>query len=203
MEKRIDGQKKKQIEKAAEECAAEIAKAMDLMAESMNSPDGKDLCVRTISIPIGEVDGRPRYVQVQVQARKSSGYESGVDREIVGSVQWWPQLAADARRGVFDEEVFCDMTSFAFDDLVKSAKEDAVSRRNAYLALAIKEFADVEAEIGEAFDAAQLIAKSLCTQACIGWQRVDGEISADKLVVFKGGERVLVDMAPVDMASLL
>lgn len=168
MEKRIDGQKKKQIEKAAEECAAEIAKTMDQMAESMNSPDGEDLCVQTVSMPIGEVDGKPRFVQVQVQARKSNGYESGVDREIVGSVQWWPQLAADARKGAFDEEVFCDMVSFAFDDLVKSAKEDAVSRRDAYLALAIKEFADVEAEIGEAFDAAQLIAKSLCTQACIG-----------------------------------
>ena len=183
MEKQMDEQMEKRVEKAAKECAAEIAKTMGRMAESMNSPDWEDFCVQTISIPIGEVDGKPRYVQVQVQARKSNGYESGVDREIVGSVQWWPQLAADARKGVFDEEVFCDMASFAFDYLVKSAKEDAVSRRDAYLALAIKEFADVEAEIGEAFDAAQLIAKSLCTQACVGWQEVDGEISADLRII--------------------
>ena len=99
--------------------------------------------------------------------------------------------------------MFRDMASFAFDDLVKGAEEDSVSRRDAYLALAIKEFADVKADIGKTFEAAQLIAKSLCTQACIGWQSIDGEVSTDKLVVFKGGEKVLVDMAPVDMTPLL
>lgn len=67
----------------------------------------------------------------------------------------------------------------------------------------IKEFCDAEADICRRSDAAQLVAKALCTQVCIGWQKIDGEASSEKLAIFKDGEKVLIDMKPIDLSSLL
>ena len=36
-----------------------------------------------------------------------------------------------------------------------------------------------------------------------GWQKVDGEVLADKLVVLKNGEKILVNMAPCELEPLL
>lgn len=189
------------MSKDMEKKAALVADEMMAMGETVSETG--ETQERTIRIQLGEVNGEPYYVYVAIEARKIQGYEADVDPEIAHAPNWWPKLASDARVGVFDEELFCDMASFAFDDFVAAAGNDCVTRKNAYLALAIKEFCDVEACISEEFEAAQLVAEALCTQACIGWQKIDREVSSEKLVVFKGSEKVLVDMAPCDLKSLL
>ena len=149
------------------------------------------------------MDGKPFYAYVTIRASKHNEYESGIDPKIATAPNWWPKLDADARIGIFDEELFCDMASFAFDDFAKSAGGDTVPRHDACLALAIKEFCDAEADICRRSNAAQLVAKALCTQVCIGWQKIDGEVSSEKLAIFKDGEKVLIDMKPIDLSSLL
>ena len=131
-------------------------------------------------------------------------YELGVEQEILSAARWWPMLIADAKEGLLDLELFEDMASFAFDDFVKEALEDRISRFNAYQALAIKEFADVRAGGSELLFAAQLVAESLYTQACIGWQLIDGKASPNKLVVYTPvGERVVIGIHPIDLTPLL
>lgn len=189
------------MSKDMEKKAALVADEMMAMGEAVSETG--ETQERTIRIQLGEVDGKPYYACVTIQARKMQGYESDVDPEIAHAPNWWPKLTSDARAGIFDEELFRDMASFAFEDFVAAADDDSVTRKNAYLALAIKEFCDVEANISEEFEAAQLLAEALCTQACIGWQKIDEEVSGEKLVVFKDSEKVLVGMAPVDLTPLL
>ena len=126
------------------------------------------------------------------------------ESEVRWAANWWPVLIDGAREGILDLELFDDMASFAFDDFVKEALEDCVSRVNAYQAFAIKEFADVKVEGDELLIAARLVAEALSTQACAGWQLIDGKVSSDKLVVYTpSGERVIISMHPIDFTPLL
>lgn len=157
----------------------------------------------TISVSIGKEGALEHIVDVAMYMKVVTGYELGFEGNIADETELWPELVREAKNGIFDEELFCDMADFAFEKLIAGAERDAISRRDAYLARAIKEFADVDADICEGFAAAQLVAEALSAQACGGWQRIDGEIPTNQLVVFKDGKKVLVDMAPVDLAPLM
>lgn len=158
----------------------------------------------SVSVSIGKEGASPHIVDVTMYTHVVKGYEVGFESEVAFGVDLWPELVRGARNGAFDEGLFLDMASFAFEDLVKGASGETVSRKDAYLAHVIKEFADVDADISGEFAAAQLVAEALSAQACSGWQRVDGEVPDDKLVVFnEAGDRILVDMAPCDLSPLL
>lgn len=157
----------------------------------------------TISVSIGKEGAPEHIVDVTMYTKIATGYELGFEGNIAHETELWPELVREAKNGFFDEDLFLDMASFAFEKLIAGAEGDTISRRDAYLARTIKEFADVDAGICEEFVAAQLVAEALSAQACGGWQKVDGEIPTDKLVVFKDGKRILVDMAPCDLSSLM
>lgn len=135
---------------------------------------------------------------------RAERYELGIDREIQSATRWWPLLIADAKKGLLELELFEDMATFAFDDFAKEALENRISRFNAYQALAIKEFADVRVDGDEFLTAAQLVAESLCTQTCAGWQLIDGKVSPNELVVYMpSGEKTIIGMHPMDLTPLL
>ena len=157
----------------------------------------------SVSVSIGKEGAKPHTIDISMYAHAADEYEQGFNHEVFSGAVHWAQLLDRTRNGVFDEELFRDAISFAFEDLVKGADAETVSRRGAYLALKIREFASIGAEDSEEFAAAQLVAEALSAQACGGWQKVDGEVLTDKLVVYKDGERVLVDMKPCSLSALL
>lgn len=157
----------------------------------------------SVSVSIGREGTEPQIIDVSMYSHVASEYELGFDTEIVSNAISWIHLLDEAHAGHFDEELFCDAASFAFEKLVEGANGEVVSRRDAYLALKIKEFATFGARGSEEFAAAQLVAEALSAQACGGWQTIDEDVSTDKLVVFKGGEKILVDMRPCNLTPLL
>ena len=128
----------------------------------------------SVSVSIGKEGAEPNIIDISMYAHNADGYEQGFDHEVYLGAIHWTQLLDRARNGVFDAELFYDAISFAFEDLVKGADAETVSRRDAYLALKIREFASIGAEGSEEFAAAQLVAEALSAQACGGWQEVDG-----------------------------
>ena len=157
----------------------------------------------SVSVSIGKEGAEPQIIDVSMYSHVASEYELGFNADVVSNAISWIQLLDEAHAGRFDEELFCDAASFAFEKLVEGANGEVISRRDAYLALKIKEFATLGAKGSEEFAAAQLVAEALSTQACGGWQTIDEYISTDKLVVFKTGKKILVDMKPCDLAPLL
>lgn len=157
----------------------------------------------SVSVSIGKEGAEPLVIDVSMYTHVVKGHETGFAEEVALGLELWPELVKDARSGTFDESLFLDMASFAFEKLIEGADEETVSRRDAYLAHVIKEFADVDAEICEEFAAAQLVAEALSVQACGGWQRIDGEVLTDMLAVFKDDKWVLVNMCPCDLTPLL
>ena len=157
----------------------------------------------SVSVSIGKEGFDSKTIDISMYSHVASSYERGFGDDVVSAtVQWW-HILDEAHAGHFDEELFCDAATFAFEKLIENANEESVSRRDAYLALKIGEFATIGAEGSEEFAAAQLVAEALSAQACGGWQEVDGEVPADKLVVYKNGEHVLVNMKPCDLMPLL
>ena len=147
-------------------------------------------------------EGRSLSIEVTVSVSRIGRYERAL--ESFSHVGWWRDLIRLAERGQFDDELFGDMAGFAFRDFKAHAEEGAVPRELVYLAFAMKEFAELEAEVSDEFEAAQMVAEAIYKQGCYGWQRVDGEILKHQLVVLVGEEdRVLVNMRPVDLSPLL
>lgn len=184
------------FEKLSEKLSAMREAGFDVNMEQGENP-------WTVSVSIGKEGAEPHIIDVSLYSHVASGYEQGFDVEIFSGVLNWNWLIDEAHAGRFDEELFCDAATFAFEKLIEGANEKHVSRHDAYLALKINEFAALGAEGSEKFAAAQLVAEALSVQACGGWQRIDEEVLADKLVVFKVGNKVLVDMNPCDLTPLL
>lgn len=185
------------LEKLDEKLRSLKEKGLDVDVSQSASP-------WSVSVSIGKEGATPHIVDVTLYSHVIKGYETGFDSEVAFGVQLWPDLTREAQNGAFDEGLFLDMATFAFEKLVKGACAESISRKDAYLALAIREFADVDVVICEEFAAAQLVAEALCSQACGGWQKIDGEVLYDKLVVFNdAGEKVLVNMSPCDLGALL
>ena len=149
-----------------------------------------------------EAEGRKLGIEITMSANRIGRYERELER--YNHKGWWRDLIRLAERGQFDDELFRDMASFAFVDFKAHAEEGAVPRGLVYLAFAMKEFAEMEAEVSDEFKAAQMVAEAIYKQGCYGWQRVDGEILRHQLVVLVGEEgRVLVNMRTVDLAPLM
>lgn len=157
----------------------------------------------SVSVSIGKEGAEPKIIDISMYSHIANMYERGFDAETLSSTVIWSRLLDEAYAGCFDVDTFCDAASFAFEKLIEGANEKAVSRRDAYLALKIGEFAALGAGGGETFAAAQRIAEALSSQACGGWQKVDEEVLTDRLAVFKDGEWILVDMRPCDLTPLL
>jgi len=191
------------LSRAKSEFEADAARAEAEGLDALTEETLQSKEPHTISVSIGKEGAPEHIVDVTMYMKVMTGYELGFEGDIANETELWPELVREAKNGTFDEDLFLDMAGFAFEKLIVGVGGDTISRRDAYLARAIKEFADVDADICEEFAAAQLVAEALSAQACGGWQRVDGEIPTDKLVVFKGGKKVLVDMAPVDLAPLM
>ena len=103
----------------------------------------------SMSVSIGKEGAEPQTIGISMYSHVANGYERGFDAEVVSATVRWSRLIDEAHAGHFDAEQFCDSASFAFEKLIESANEETISRRDAYLALKIKEFADIAAEGSE------------------------------------------------------